>query len=66
MPTMEGMVGCGKPSTILERVVGMLVLSLCLFHVQEVFAEPSRGVRWAFERRCWRSRGRLVGFSIND
>jgi hypothetical protein len=44
MPRMEGIVGCGKPSTILERVVGMLELSFCFLHVREAFVERSRGV----------------------
>jgi hypothetical protein len=66
MPTMQGIVGCGKPSTIFERVVGMLELSFCFLHVPEAFAERLCGVGWAFERRWWRSRGRLVGLSSND
>jgi hypothetical protein len=46
---MEGMVGCGKPSTILERVVSMLELSFCLLHTFEERLLWS--VRVEFDRR---------------
>jgi hypothetical protein len=55
---MEGIVGCGKPSTILERVVGMLELSFWFFALSRgfcgAFAWSLMGVREAlvaFERQ---------------